>query len=90
VRPTEHDGDAAAAKRGRELVGTARTAGDDGHTDEISVEREIDVVDPLVEAAHIRTQVLGDQCRQRRQRQRHVSKRLAEDAAAVPVERALR
>src|SRR5205807_2241194 len=71
-------------------VRALRRAGDDGHADDVGVELRGHVLDALVVELHVRLELGRNQRGERSQREWLIAKRLAEDAAAVAVERAFR
>ncbi|MFT3917221.1 MAG: hypothetical protein QM704_24975 [Anaeromyxobacteraceae bacterium] len=91
VRPAEHHLRPAGAEPVGDGVAAERGAGDERDAHEVGVDPvRVDVLDPLVEELDLGVQLRRDVGGERRERERPVAERAAEDAAAVPVERALR
>ena len=73
-----------------QLVCAPRGARDDRHADQVGIELVGDILDPLVIERDLRVQFGRDERRERRQRQWLIAKRLAENAAAMPIKRTFR
>ena len=86
----QHDADPAAAEMTRQLVRAPGRAGDHRHAYDVGLKIQVDIGDPLVDADDVRVQLGRHEGCQRRQRQRHVPQRLAENSAPMTVQRPLR
>ena len=85
VHAADHGRDAARAQPCREVVDERSIRGDAGEADEVCVERlDVERLDTLVDQHDLGLELLRDERRERRQRERRIAERASEDAS-LPV-----
>jgi hypothetical protein len=89
VRSAEDHGDAARTEACRQLVGARCGAGNDRDANDVGIDIVGNVGDALVNEGELWIEVRRRERRQRGERQRRVAQRPLENAAAMPVQRAL-
>ena len=86
VRTAENHRNPSPAEPRGELVRPRSVSRDHRHAHQIGTQPRIDLLDSLVDADDLRIDLVGNQGRQGRKRQRHVTEGLLEDAASPTVE----